>query len=43
VYPTNKLNSWIRYPLAIIAALLAAAFFVGLLIAALKLGELILQ
>ena len=41
MYKTNKLNPWIRYPLALIAALLASGMFVGLLLLALKLGEAI--
>ena len=40
---TNKLNPWIRYPLAVLAALLASGLFVGLLLLALKLGEILLR
>jgi len=43
MYPTNKMTPWIRYPLAMIAALLASGLFVGLLLLTLKLGELILR
>jgi hypothetical protein len=40
---TNKLSPWIRYPLAILTALLASGLFVGLLLLALKLGEILLR
>jgi len=42
MFPTNNLNPLIRYPLAVLAALLATAFFLTILIAALKLGEILL-
>jgi hypothetical protein len=43
MYKTNKLSPWIRYPLAIIVALLASGMFVGLLLLALKVGELLVR
>jgi len=37
--PTNKLNPVIRYPLAVITAILSGIMFLSLLAGALKLGE----
>jgi len=43
MFPTNNLTPWLRYPLAIIVALLAGLMFLGLMLAALKLGDWIAQ
>lgn len=43
MYPTNNLHPLIRYPLVAIAGFLASLMFLGLLIGALKLGELLLR
>jgi hypothetical protein len=43
MYPTNKLPAIIRYPLAVIAAILSAFMFLGITVGALKIGEWLLR
>jgi hypothetical protein len=39
---SKNLNSFIRYPLAIIAGILSGILFLGLTVGALKVGELLI-
>ncbi len=42
MYPTNNLNPIIRYPVVVIVGGLSGLMFLGLMLGALKLGELII-
>jgi len=43
MYATNKLHPLLRYPLAVLAAILSALMFVGLMFVALKIGEWVMR